>query len=375
MNQARIHVQWNSGSPLKRFQTGLSLHSHTLHSRESLGFIYKAAAEAPILAHVLRKGHEQYRLKRGASLDLDRGWWTPPLSPFEAWKLERQQIESLGYDALVSLTDHDDIEAPVSLQVLDECRDVPISFEWTVPFGPTFFHIGLHNLPLHQARPLFEELHAVTGQPCATRVAELLALVASDPASLIVFNHPFWDENRIGADLHTATVRDFMDKFGAWLHAIELNGLRPWTENLLAIELAKAWEKPVISGGDRHGFEPNALLNLTTAGTFGEFAEEVRAGYSDVLIMKHYRESLFTRILHNMADILRTHEAHAQGWRLWSDRVFYQFEEGEVRSLTQIFGLGTPAPIRIFVGGVQFVSQPLFRRWLRDAFAQREFAV
>ncbi len=36
-------------------------------------------------------------------------------------------------------------------------------------------------------------------------------------------------------------------------------------------------ETPVISGGDRHGCEPNGVINLTAARTFSEFAQEVRS--------------------------------------------------------------------------------------------------
>lgn len=67
----------------------------------------------------------------------------------------------------------------------------------------------------------------------------------------------------------------------------EINGLRPWRENRAVIAFAEAAAKPVISGGDRHGLEPNANLNLTNAANFAEFADEVRTGWSDILIMPH----------------------------------------------------------------------------------------
>ncbi len=45
-----IHLQWKDPAVINRFRKGVSLHSHTLHSRETLDFIYRAAAQAPILS-------------------------------------------------------------------------------------------------------------------------------------------------------------------------------------------------------------------------------------------------------------------------------------------------------------------------------------
>ena len=57
--RSRIHVRL-SGAP--RFRTGVSLHSHTLHSRESLNFIYHAARHSALLRWVLRRGERRYRV-------------------------------------------------------------------------------------------------------------------------------------------------------------------------------------------------------------------------------------------------------------------------------------------------------------------------
>jgi hypothetical protein len=285
-----------------------------LHSRESLDFIYQAAAQAPLLSAAIRQG------------ELSRGWWTPPLGPHDAW-----------------LLGSDDIEAPLSLQALDECRGTPISVEWTVPFGPTFFHLGVHNLPVARAREIWSEIGGYAQLRCEKRLRDLLALLSSLEQVLIVFNHPLWDETRIGQAEHRTAAREFLSKFKTCLHALELNGLRPWSENRDVFALDRAVEKPVISGGDRHAIEPNALLNLTNAGNFDEFAEDV--------------------------DVLRTYERHANGWCLWSDRVFYLCDDGCTRSLTTLFGERTPAPVALFVGAMQFAAAPRVRRFLREAFA------
>ncbi len=93
-------------------------------------------------------------------------WWTPPLSPARAWQLEASQIEkTLGCDALVSLSDHDSIEAGVRLHVLEGMRDCPISVEWTVPYRGTFFHLGMHNLPYMDSAEIMRELAEFTANP------------------------------------------------------------------------------------------------------------------------------------------------------------------------------------------------------------------
>ena len=72
-------------------------------------------------------------------VDFARAYWTPPLTPASAVRLEREQIGALGLAPIVSLTDHDDIEAGVSLQVACERDTTPVSVE--CPFR------GLHLPP------------------------------------------------------------------------------------------------------------------------------------------------------------------------------------------------------------------------------------
>lgn len=370
----QFHLEWET-FPSLLFRTGASLHSHTLHSREGLDFIYSVAARVPVLAAAIQRGERKFLQIHGTRLDFKQGWWTPPLGAHQAWSLERLQLNRMDLDALVSLTDHDDIEAPVSLQLLEQCAGTPISVEWTVPFGPTFFHLGVHNLPAAVARRCFEAMDAYRLAPNPARLKEILAELASMPEVLMIFNHPLWDERGIGQAAHRNAMDEFLLQHKEFIHALELNGLRPWAENRAAVLLARQYAKPIVSGGDRHGFEPNAVLNLTNAGTFDEFVEDVRDGISDVLILRHYRESHASRIAHNMIDILRTHDQHVHGWKLWSDRAFYQMDDGRVQSLTEWFGDRPPLAVSAFVGALEFASLPHIRRWLRSGFMGREEVV
>jgi hypothetical protein len=357
-----------------RFQTGVSIHGHTLHSKESLDFIYRLARGIAPVRWLLKRGEARYRRANGAPLDLSRAWWTPPLSAHQAWMLEARRIENqLGLRAFVSLSDHDDIEAPVNLQLLEECRPVPVSVEWTVPYGGTFFHIGVHNLPSGSARQVMAELAAFTSGQKGARLQELFEALASNPQILIVFNHANWDEKGIGEAAHRATVRQFARTYKAYLHAFELNGLRPWAENRAVFDLARAFGKPLISGGDRHAGEPSTLLNLTNASTFSGFVQEIRDGVSDVLITNQYLEPFSARILQNLEDILGRREDHAYGWKNWSDRVFYVCDDGVARPWSQVWG--DEPVVKLFAKGIDILRHPHFKQAFRVAFARREEVV
>jgi len=347
-----------------RFRTGVSLHSHTLHSRESLDFINRFARRMPLVRMALERGEARYRSNYGAPLDLTRAWWTPPLTAYAAWRLEAEHIRRFDLEPLVSLSDHDDIDGPMNLQVLEECAGAPVSVEWTVPWENTFFHLGVHNLPVESARATMAALAAFTAGPSAPALRDLLSNLASHPAVLLVFNHPCWDETEIGAVAHLAAAGRFMEYAGEFIHAMEINGLRPWKENRSVIAFAKACDKPLISGGDRHAMEPNAVLNLTNARTFAEFVQEIREeGNSDVLVTFRYMEPFSLRILENLQQILANQEAHGLGWKRWSERVFYISEDGVTRSLAALWKQ-EPAAVRIFVSSVRLLRH----RTLRGAF-------
>ena len=378
MKDSRVHFHWQQRNHHARFRTGVSLHSHTLHSRESLDFLGRATANTPWLSGAIRRQQGKYRALTGREVDLSRAWWTPPLSPLHAWKLEKLQIEDvLGRKALVSLTDHDNIDAGLHLTVLAETRPCPVSVEWTVPYRTTFFHIGVHNLPAQEATAAMREMAAFTARPIEARIAPLLEFLHSMQETLIVLNHPLWDESHIGAAAHRVCAESFLEAFGPLIHALELNGLRPWRENQAVAQFASSASLPVVSGGDRHGREPNACLNVTNAATFPEFVEEIRRdGWSNVLFMPHYREPFKLRILQNMCDILESDDQHGLGWTRWSDRVFYLTDEGIEKSLAELWGDRFPSVVNQFVALMGLVRQRRVLSALRLALMEKqEFAL
>ena len=142
----------------------------------------------------------------------------------------------------------------------------------------------------------------------AAQLTDMLSELHEIPNVLIIFNHPLWDLYRIGDDHHRVLVNDFLAVHGQFIHALELNGLRNWKENREVATLAANWNQLVISGGDRHGIEPNANINLTHATSFNEFVHEVRRDrQSHVLFMPQYAEPWKHRILQSTLDAIRNY--------------------------------------------------------------------
>ncbi len=113
------------------------------------------------------------------------------------------------------------------LSVSEPGKALPISVEWTVPFRETYFHIGVHNLPAFEAPDWMDRLKAFTANPVEDKLAEIFDALYSNPSTLLVFNHPMWDEKLIGAALHRSLVAAFWKRYGQFLHALELNGRAP----------------------------------------------------------------------------------------------------------------------------------------------------
>lgn len=372
MKHSKIHLE-SAPESWSRFHGAASIHSHTLCSRETLSFIDKLAHGCRPIRVALQRGRAKYKQANGSELDLARAWWTPPAAPHDAWLLERNQIQDrLGLQALVSLTDHDTIEAPMSLRVLDECSHLPISVEWTVPFGPTFFHLGVHNIPSESVRELMDQMRVLTVSRSTLNLQSLLEALSRPPESLVVFNHPCWDESGIGQEGHDEWAARFASQYRPYLHAFEINGLRPWPENRKALQMAQDFGKPIISGGDRHALEPNAILDLTNASTFGEYVEQVRSGHTDLLLTRQYRDPFQLRILQGLDEIMQDHDNHGRGWRRWSDRVFYRCDDGIVRSMTALFANHVPGSVQIFIKGLSLMRNHSVRQTFRYAFSQEK---
>jgi hypothetical protein len=377
MSQSSISYLWREPQAARGFTTGVSLHSHTNQSRETLDFIAELSRDWGFLQPVIRWAEGVSHRSSGIKPDYAQGYWTPPLTPRLAFDLESSQIENqLQIPALVSLTDHDDINAPLLLRSVPSARHIPVSVEWTVPFQESAFHIGIHNLPSATGQKWMERFRDFTVTPLAERHPGLLRGILAEldeiPQVLIVFNHPIWDLYRVGRERHDVLMNEFLAVYGQFIHALELNGLRDWKENREAAALAGKWNQLVISGGDRHGTEPNANVNLTRATSFTEFVNEVRRDrQSHVLYMPQYAEPWKHRILQSTLDAIRDYPHFPEGARRWDQRVYHPDGKGNIRSLSELWtseNHRAPSWIRGILAGVKLMGAAPLSGTLRFAW-------
>jgi hypothetical protein len=213
-------------------------------------------------------------------------------------------------------------------------------------------------------------MNRFTAEPIERQLPALLEWLSSPPESLIVLNHPLWDEKGIGSEHHRMTVESFLSRYRSFIHALELNGLRSWRENNEVLEVARSLDMSAVSGGDRHNTEPNAALNLTNATTFSEFADEIRCGAaSEIALMPHYRQSRTLRLLNNVVDAISDHPSHSLGWTHVCDRVFAACGDGVNRSLSQILHR-RPRLISALTGIARLARQQSVRSALRLALGE-----
>ena len=330
MNQTETRVSSlkEAVGRVQGFQSAISLHSHTHYSKENLRLLPHYATRLPVVGRLVQLRLKDYEERHGRPLDFKRAYWTPPASPCDVLASETSQIEeSLGLAALVSITDHDSIEAGLFLQQQRAAALIPISVEWTIPFAGNTFHVGVHCLPPDRATEIMRELAQYTAEPREEMLAELFILLERSPETLLILNHPCWDFMKVGSAKHDASLQEFMARWRQHLHALEVNGMRSWLENQEVVNMAEAYELPAVAGGDRHGLRPNTLLNLSPAKTWGDFAGEIReCRRSEILVMPSYEEPVPLRDLATLADALRYYPDYPNCRRRFTDRVFADTE-------------------------------------------------
>jgi hypothetical protein len=180
-------------------------------------------------------------------------------------------------------------------------------------------------------------MNQYTENPRKGVLTALLARLSELPGALVVLNHPLWDICRVGAASHQRSIQDFLLCNLSFVHAVEVNGMRSWQENQRVLEIAETWQRPVVSGGDRHGCEASANLNLTRASSFAEFAEEIRKDrHTHVLFMPQYQHNLELRMVHTFLDVIRQYPGHPLGAN-WDRRVFHPDASGTVQPLSSLW--------------------------------------
>jgi hypothetical protein len=370
----RISYLWKESDVAREYSTAVSLHSHTNQSRETLDFLANLGNQYPLLRPLLARAERKSRARHAIPVNYAAAYWTPPLTPRIAFDVESGQIEKkLNRMPLVSITDHDTIAAPMLLRTVAAARHIPVSVEWSAPFGgDQSFHLGIHNLPSDAGAAWMKTFEEYTANPDEKRLTEILAALHELPNVLIVFNHPMWDLYLIGEEKARQRVQDFLHANHEFLHAFELNGLRHWEENRRVKQLAEQWNKLLISGGDRHGPEPNGNVNLSQASSFTEFVHEVRyEGRSHVLFMPQYAQPWKHRILESTLDAIRNYPDFPLGSRTWDERVWHPDQNGVARPLKELWPDGSaPAWMNLILRAVRLMGSRPVSDSLRLAWSE-----
>jgi len=113
MANATVSYLWRDRKAHQHFRTGISLHSHTNQSRETLDFLANLGGNYAMIRPFLACLEHRAEKRHGIRVNYCSSYWTPPMTPKLAFELESEQIERLGLDAMVSITDHDNIAAPM----------------------------------------------------------------------------------------------------------------------------------------------------------------------------------------------------------------------------------------------------------------------
>jgi hypothetical protein len=361
MAETKFSCLWRTPDLGPDALTALSLHSHTNRSKERLAFIPQLAQKCPLLHSALQKQCARSPMP----IDFEQAYWTPPLNPKQAYELEKNQIENvLGLAGMVLITDHDNIEAASLLRTMPETANIPVSLEWSVPFSSTVFHLGVHNLPADRAQSIVTDLEEYTRHPDHAQLPQLLAMLDEIPDVLVVFNHPMWNQERVG-ELRDPRVLDrFLNCSARFLHAMEFNATRRVQENKDVVKLAERWRLPLVGGGDRHGCEPSAALNVTRSQTFAEFAREIRKEQrSHVVVMPQYTAPLSLRTMKTLLDVIRDYPEFPEGSRRWDDRVFHpdMRRGGDDRSVSSLWR-ASPAFIEHIFSVVRLMENSAVQR-------------
>ncbi len=372
LKQNRLRILHKPQDLGKTAKTGVSLHCHTEHSKEMLDFVPHYAARLPIIAYFWKKERERYIEREGKAPDFSTAFWSPPMTAQEVYNIEKRQINEAGLEAITSISDHDSIDANLLLNEQTANEIAPISLEWTVPFSYGFFHVGVHNLPKDRAVELTKTLLDYTfneANESTEKLNELFSMLNALPEVLVVLNHPLWDIEIVGKERHAHLLKNFLKEHGRWIHALEINGFRKWSENKAVFEMAEALGYPIVTGGDRHGCKPNTVLNLTNAKTFGEFTEEIRVDRrSEVVLMPEYKQPLHSRQLQSFGEILKHYPEFPVGRQKWFDRVHYDIGDGHgLRKLSVHWTYGGPAWLRLAVWTLGVSGNPRLRPLFRRA--------
>ena len=248
--------------------------------------------KVPLAQALLRVLEDRHRRRWGKEVPYDRLYWRPPLHPRAAFEVETGQIrDTLRLQPLVSITDHDNIDACTELRALNIA--VPFSHEWTVLYQSTVFHLGVHNLPPDDARDLFDGMKRITAAPRQEGLLPMLQALDAMPDVLLVLNHPLSSEMRAGFRTHARLLQRFLREYGRYMHALELNGLQPHSHNRSVARMAADDKEPAF--GAAAVWIPAALQNQALASGYAVVDQTSVLATHLAEVVKQHAYELLTR--------------------------------------------------------------------------------
>ena len=129
----------------------------------------------------------------------------------------------------------------------------------------------------------------------------------------------------------------------------------------------------LISGGDRHGVEPNANINLTNAASFSEFVHECGGKEEQCAFYAAVCRALEAADSPVGIDALRHYPEFPPGSRTWDERFYHPDANGVARPLSELWPGGTPPwPLRLGVRLVQLGGRSLVSGGLRIVWSDSQ---
>src|ERR1035438_4568589 len=81
-------------------------------------FLANFGNQYPLMRPLFNRLERRSAENHGMPVNYAASYWTPPMTPKLAFDLESGQIEDLGIASMVSITDHDNIKAPMLLRAV-----------------------------------------------------------------------------------------------------------------------------------------------------------------------------------------------------------------------------------------------------------------
>ena len=291
--------------PAREFGCAVSLHNHSDHSIETMGFLNQVV-KLRFMRPFRGLLQAAFGLAEIADLDYADISYRSPLTVEEVFLTESANAEALGFAGVhLGITDHDEVTGSLELQRThpEEAHRHPLGEEISIYFDDYLFHLGVTGMPAKGVEQLHSDLQLAARE---RRLDDLFEMLRAS-GSLGGFNHPLvlWGKD----SGRTIPAEALLSRYGWAIHALEYNGMRSREENDRVLQLARHAGKPVIGGGDSHLLLASSVLSLTQAASYLEFAEEVKEGRAVALVLPTFFAPLswkiFLRVLYFIAHYRR----------------------------------------------------------------------